>query len=132
MAPDEQRRGGEVMSIQELRADFEQCHSPQQYIERGADIFDRLERAEGRVEALQRELSKSGASPQLVDIVFDGPPGPESGRFVEVEDMEGASISYGEWVKRPDGLWALRIPTHWHTYQDATRQRATSSGGEGA
>lgn len=45
-----------------------------------------------------------------VDIVFDGPPGHESGRFVEVEDSNGASISIGEWVKRDDGYWALRIP----------------------
>jgi hypothetical protein len=44
------------------------------------------------------------------DVVFDGPPGHESGRFVEVEDESGASISVGEWVERPDGLWALRIP----------------------
>ena len=45
-----------------------------------------------------------------VDIVFDGPPGPESGRFVEVEDANGRSIRLGEWVARPDGYWALRIP----------------------
>jgi hypothetical protein len=47
---------------------------------------------------------------KTVDIVFDGPPGPEAGRFVEVEDMDGASISLGEWVKREDGYWVLRIP----------------------
>lgn len=44
-----------------------------------------------------------------IDIVFDGPPGPESGRFVEVEDDAGKSISFGEWVKREDGYWALRL-----------------------
>ena len=36
-------------------------------------------------------------------------PGPESGRFIEVEDDTGKSISVGEWIRRPDGLWALRI-----------------------
>lgn len=46
----------------------------------------------------------------FVDIVFDGPPSHESGRFVEVEDSAGASIRLGEWVERPDGYWALRIP----------------------
>lgn len=45
-----------------------------------------------------------------IDIVFDGPPGPEAGRFVEVENSAGASISFGEWVHRSDGYWALRIP----------------------
>jgi hypothetical protein len=44
------------------------------------------------------------------DIVFDGPPAHESGRFVEVEDETGKSISIGEWVKRDNDLWALRIP----------------------
>ncbi len=46
---------------------------------------------------------------QAINIVFDGPPGPEAGRFVEVETDEGASICVGEWIERPDGLWALRI-----------------------
>jgi len=47
---------------------------------------------------------------ETIDIVFDGPPGPEAGRFVEVENMEGESIKVGEWVKREDGYWVLRIP----------------------
>ena len=43
-----------------------------------------------------------------IDIVFDGPPAPESGRFVEVEDADKRSISIGEWI--PDGdLWRLRM-----------------------
>ena len=45
----------------------------------------------------------------FVDIVFDGPPGPESGRFVEVENERGRSVDVGEWIHRPDGYWALRI-----------------------
>ena len=44
-----------------------------------------------------------------IDIVFDGPPGPEGGRFVEVEDSTGQSIKFGEWVHRDDGYWVLRI-----------------------
>jgi hypothetical protein len=44
-----------------------------------------------------------------IDIVFDGPPAHESGRFVEVENSEGVSICVGEWVERPNGLWALRL-----------------------
>ena len=45
---------------------------------------------------------------RIIDIVFDGPPSHESGRFVEVEEA-GSSIEIGSWFKRPDGLWALRL-----------------------
>ena len=44
-----------------------------------------------------------------IDIVFDGPPGPEAGRFVEVEH-EGKSIKLGEWIDQGAGRWVLRIP----------------------
>jgi hypothetical protein len=44
-----------------------------------------------------------------IDIVFDGPPAHESGRFVEVENSAGASINVGEWLQRPDGYWVLRL-----------------------
>jgi hypothetical protein len=50
-------------------------------------------------------------SRDFVDVVFDGPPSHESGRFVETEDERGHSISVGEWIDRGDGLFALRIPT---------------------
>lgn len=43
------------------------------------------------------------------DIVFDGPPGNESGRFVEVEDENGKSISAGKWLLREDNVWVLRL-----------------------
>ena len=45
----------------------------------------------------------------FIDVLFDGPPGPIAGRFVEVENAEGKSIAAGEWLARGDGLWALRI-----------------------
>ena len=46
---------------------------------------------------------------KAINIIFDGPPGPESGRFVEVEDDDGKSITIGEWIERDDGYWVLRI-----------------------
>lgn len=46
---------------------------------------------------------------QPINIIFDGPPSHESGRFVEVETDDGKSINAGEWIERSDGLWALRI-----------------------
>ncbi|KKL64361.1 hypothetical protein LCGC14_2165810 [marine sediment metagenome] len=56
--------------------------------------------------------AKDNARPELIpflDVVFDGPPGHESGRFVEVEDPSGKSVCAGEWIDRGDGMWALRI-----------------------
>ncbi len=47
-----------------------------------------------------------------IDIVFDGPPGPEAGRFVEVENAERQSINTGAWIQRDDGYWALRLSLH--------------------
>lgn len=44
-----------------------------------------------------------------LDVVFDGPPSHESGRFVEVEAPDGRSVCAGEWIDRGDGMWALRI-----------------------
>jgi hypothetical protein len=49
------------------------------------------------------------ALPTRLHIVFDGPPGPEGGRFVEVETADGRSQKAGEWHKRADGYWELRI-----------------------
>lgn len=50
-------------------------------------------------------------SNKYIDIVFDAPPGPVSGTFVEVEDQTGESIKVGEWIERSDGYWVLRIPS---------------------
>ncbi len=47
------------------------------------------------------------AAPQELRIVLDGPPGPEAGRFVEVENAAGRSVNAGEWRERADGLWEL-------------------------
>ena len=42
-------------------------------------------------------------------VVFDGPPGPTSCCFVEVEDDNGKSVNVGPWREREDGFWELRI-----------------------
>lgn len=47
---------------------------------------------------------------EFVDIVFDAMPGPHGAQFIEVEDAAGKSLRYGEWLYRPDGAVALRIP----------------------
>lgn len=63
-----------------------------------------------RKDADWRKALPTPVSPMpYIDIVFDRPPGPDAPRFIEVEDHEGKSIKFGEWVKRPDGVWALRL-----------------------
>ena len=43
-----------------------------------------------------------------IQFVTDGPPGPNSGRFVEVEDAQtGESIKWGKWLEGTDGMWTL-------------------------
>jgi hypothetical protein len=59
------------------------------------------------------------------------PPGPESPRFVEVENAKGKSINFGEWVKRPDGYWALRIPMAAEQTEDFQARLPRSMEGEG-
>lgn len=44
---------------------------------------------------------------QRLKVVFDGPPAPESGRFIEVEREDGSSVCAGEWEDLQDGTWAL-------------------------
>ena len=46
-----------------------------------------------------------------MDVMFDGPPGPESGRLIEVHDAKtGESIAWGEWLDNGDGTWSLIGP----------------------
>ena len=56
-------------------------------------------------------IIEAGGAPESekICIIFDGPPGPVAGRFVEVETEDGKSIGVGEWSERPDGMWALTI-----------------------
>lgn len=61
-----------------------------------------------------------------LNIIFDGPPGPEAGRFVEVENDFGESINAGEWSENGDGTWTLRI-----TEIPATAVRHRHVSGEG-
>lgn len=46
----------------------------------------------------------------MIRIIFDGPPGPRAGRFVEIHDADDRSVSVGAWHEREDGFWELRIP----------------------
>ena len=71
-------------------------------------------RLEGKLRNLLYQEWKQAAreqgddKPEAINIVFDGPPGPEPGRFVEVETDSGKSINVGEWIQDGD-FWNLRI-----------------------
>ena len=44
-----------------------------------------------------------------LDILFDGPPSHEAGRFVECE-VDGRSVNAGEWLPpTDDAFWRLRV-----------------------
>ena len=52
-------------------------------------------------------MSDHQASFEL-EIVFDGPPGPIPGRFIETQDAQtGEGIGWGEWLNNGDGTWSL-------------------------
>lgn len=46
-----------------------------------------------------------------INVIFDGPPGHHSGRFIDIEDENGRSLCIGKWI--PDGesglFWKLRF-----------------------
>ena len=44
-----------------------------------------------------------------INIIFDGPPSHEAGRFVEVENDHGESIKCGQWIDNKNGTWTLKI-----------------------
>ena len=62
-----------------------------------------------------------------IHILFDGPPGPVAGRFVEVEDDTGKSISVGQWRERPDGFWELVIECGEQTTEPCGRCSGTGA-----
>lgn len=64
-------------------------------------------------------------SDNYIDILFDGPPSSEGGRFIEIENEDGYSISAGEWLEPKcspanhsegeacgEQFWRLRLKVH--------------------
>jgi hypothetical protein len=75
-----------------------------EYLSARAALVGQIERQGWRAPARAPATS-------YVDIVFDGPPGPDAPRFVEVEDDQRRSIRVGEWIQRADAAKVLRIAT---------------------
>uniref|UniRef100_A0A6M3L6N6 Uncharacterized protein n=1 Tax=viral metagenome TaxID=1070528 RepID=A0A6M3L6N6_9ZZZZ len=78
-------------------------------LDRLADYEQGYHIREEEIERLRHRVAELEAQRMPINILFDGPPGPVSGRFIEVETDEGRGINAGEWIERPDGLWAMRI-----------------------
>jgi hypothetical protein len=57
-----------------------------------------------------------------VDIVFDHPPGPWPQRLVDVEDDQGRSIGYGQWVRRDDGAARPKMLAAKHCVRSGRQQ----------
>jgi len=49
------------------------------------------------------------ANRRYLDVLFDGFPGPDSCKFIDVVDENGHGVNAGEWLKRGNGTVALRI-----------------------
>ncbi len=67
------------------------------------------------VGAIERQGWRAPATStsSYIDVVFTGAPGgPDEppAQFVEVEDDHGNRIRLGEWMRRDDGRWVLRLP----------------------
>jgi hypothetical protein len=63
---------------------------------------------------------------KYIEVIFDGPPGHNMPRFIEVEDENGFRTTVGEWFSCGiDGRWGLRISAkdieQWHP--EATHAR---------
>lgn len=58
-----------------------------------------------------RALARAVSFIEAVDLVFDGPPGPEGARFIEADRLDGTSVNVGEWKEIPatGGWWRLRV-----------------------
>lgn len=71
-----------------------------------------MKKLHGAHDLVFRTLKKRGIEElpgRFVDVVFDGEPGPDGPVFVETEDAQGRGIKLGNWVKREDDYWVLRI-----------------------
>jgi len=46
---------------------------------------------------------------RYVDIVFDGPPDANPPKFVEVEDDQGRSICFAEWIEQCENASSVAL-----------------------
>ena len=42
-----------------------------------------------------------------INLIFDGPPGPDGPRFIECEDEDGNSFDVGQWFEESDGTYSV-------------------------
>lgn len=88
---------------EELRGEIRSAES------RLRELAEYIVSCERALKEKEAQLCRARQAGEQIDVVFDGPPSHESGRFVEVENSEGKSILFGEWLQRSDGYWVLRF-----------------------
>ena len=93
-----------------------------------SEIVGRVCRIRRILETLSATTGQNEGENEYIDIVFDGPPSHESGRFIEVENSYRRSINFGEWVDRGD-YWALRIPDYRNFIAERDKLRARLEAG---
>lgn len=73
------------------------------------ELNEMADKLESREHLREDHPAQPVSQPGAINIIFDGPPSNESGRFIESENDAGESICAGTWINRGDGTWALRI-----------------------
>lgn len=85
------------------------------------------------------QAARASEGGEAVDVVFDGLPGPDGCRFIEVESPPGTSVRFGEWVRRDDGFAALRfarpsagaVPEGWNIERESSDRITIDADGLG-
>lgn len=71
----------------------------------------------------KKVIAEGKNPPHEIHIVFDGPPEPESGRFIEVENEKGEGISVGRWEQRGDTWHLILTVPHVMTHIEALAEK---------
>ena len=102
LAEDVTREKARADAAERLVTEWKKLHGEATKLWREAG--DKADQLAARVTELEALTPK----PYTFQIRFDGPPGPESGRFVECETLDGKGVSVGHWEQDGDD-WLLIV-----------------------
>lgn len=96
--------GGYVVSGEQAREIERICEERSRVMREGREHWDPPQFVTGEPSSW---FNVNPLQSTVVEVLFDGPPGPKGGRFVEVE-VDGHSSRLGVWVEK-GRYWALRF-----------------------